>query len=111
MADVSIHTLNGTAGDFQNSFCGTTGGELYSATVTGIDCASGGTQGSIDITDGGGFTYSWSTGATTQDISNLDAGGYTLTLTQGATSYTSSYLIGAPLSWTSLTELTLDGDN
>ncbi|WP_375560967.1 BspA family leucine-rich repeat surface protein [Bernardetia sp. OM2101] len=114
VADVSIYTLNGTAGVLQNSFCGTTGGEAYSAIVTDFDCGSGSSLGSIDVT-GTGFTYSWSaprfSTVTTEDISNLPANGYTLTLSKGGIDYSSSYLVGASLSWTGLTDFTQEGLN
>ncbi|WP_375561492.1 T9SS type A sorting domain-containing protein [Bernardetia sp. OM2101] len=114
VADVSIYTLNGTAGVLQNSFCGTTGGETYSSVVTDFDCGSGSSLGSIDVT-GTGFTYSWSapgfSTVTTEDISNLPANGYTLTLSKGGIDYSSSYLVGASLSWTGLTDFTQEGLN
>ncbi|WP_375560556.1 BspA family leucine-rich repeat surface protein [Bernardetia sp. OM2101] len=114
VADVSIYTLNGTAGVLQNSFCGTTGGETYSSVVTNFDCGSGSSLGSIDVT-GTGFTYSWSaprfSTVSTEDISNLPANGYTLTLSKGGIDYSSSYLVGASLSWTGLTDFTQEGDN
>jgi len=52
-------------------------------THTNISC-SGGNDGSINITPGGGaplYLYSWSNSAATQNVSNLTAGNYTVTLT------------------------------
>ncbi|WP_291725711.1 T9SS type A sorting domain-containing protein [Bernardetia sp.] len=108
VADVAIHTASGSTGILQHSFCGTTGGESYSAVVTDLDCGGSG-LGSIDVTDVGGFTYSWSNGATTQDISGLSAGVYTLELSLGGQLYDrSSYFVGAPITWTGLTDFTLE---
>ncbi|WP_338765666.1 T9SS type A sorting domain-containing protein [Bernardetia sp. ABR2-2B] len=108
VADVAINS--GSTGQVQVSFCGAAGGaQTYTATVTGIDCSTGATTGSIDI-EATGATYLWSTGETSQDISALDAGTYQLELTKDGITYNSSYLIGAPLTWTNLTNLALNGD-
>jgi subtilisin-like proprotein convertase family protein len=59
-------------------------------TVNGIPSnisCNGGTNGSINITVGGGTTpylYSWSNGATTEDVSVLAAGGYQVTVTDAS---------------------------
>ncbi|WP_338766985.1 choice-of-anchor D domain-containing protein [Bernardetia sp. ABR2-2B] len=108
IADVAIYS--GSTGELQTSFCGANGGtQIYTAATTGIECNNDGTTGSIDI-EATGATYLWSTGATSQDISGLDAGTYQLELTKDGILYTSSYLIGAPLMWTNLTNLALNGD-
>ena len=68
----------------------------------------GGSNGSIDLTVGGGtpgYTYSWSNGATTQDISGLAAGVYSVTISDlNGCSKTHSVTItqpAAPLTLTS----------
>ncbi|WP_338790565.1 choice-of-anchor D domain-containing protein [Bernardetia sp. MNP-M8] len=108
IADVAIYS--GNTGQVQASFCGSTGGNpTYTATVTGIDCTNAGSAGDINIT-ATGATYLWSNGETTQDITGLNAGTYQLELTKnGIVSY-SSYLIGAPLTWTNLSNLTLNAN-
>jgi uncharacterized protein (UPF0333 family) len=73
-------------------------------TVTGTPTAAtcnGGSNGSIDITPGGGnspFTYLWSTSATTEDVSGLAAGMYTVTVTDSHNcTTTDSWYVGQPL--------------
>ncbi|MBX2907117.1 MAG: Ig-like domain-containing protein, partial [Taibaiella sp.] len=74
-----------------------------SATSTNVSC-NGGSNGSIDLTPGGGttpYTYSWSNGATTQDLSGLSAGTYSVTVTdsKGCTA-TASKTISQPATLT-----------
>ncbi|WP_338814233.1 FG-GAP-like repeat-containing protein [Bernardetia sp. Wsw4-3y2] len=108
VADVAINS--GSTGEVQVSFCGATGGsQTYTAAVTGIDCGTGGTAGTIDIT-ATGATYVWSNGANTANITGLSAGTYQLELTKDGITYNASYLIGAPLTWTNLTNLALNAN-
>ena len=68
-------------------------------TVTDVSC-NGGSDGSIDITVGGGvgnFTFSWSNGSTTEDLTGVAAGSYTVTVTDGnGCTATASFTVNEP---------------
>jgi uncharacterized protein (UPF0333 family) len=73
-------------------------------TVTGLATdasCNGGSNGSIDITPGGGdapYTFLWSNGAISEDIGGLAAGAYTVTVTDShGCPTTDSWYVGQPL--------------
>ncbi|WP_338792969.1 T9SS type A sorting domain-containing protein [Bernardetia sp. Wsw4-3y2] len=90
----------------------------YSANITGTSC--GASTGAITLTlndFSGAQTYSWtrvpSDGeiSTNKDISNLTVGEYEVTITDLGIDYTSSYFVGATLTWTGEVGFTVNGNN
>ena len=86
----------GQSEDYSVIFPALTAPVSLSTTTTDVSC-NGLTDGSIDLTVGGGttpYTYQWSNGPTTEDINGLGAGAYTVTVTDagGQTAITSAVI-------------------
>jgi hypothetical protein len=102
---VQITDVNGCVGTVTAQVTQPTSPVSGTAVVTNVACF-GGTNGSIDLTPGGGtpgYTYNWGSFITTQDRSAVNAGTYTVLITDAngcTTVVTSTVTEPSPLSFT-----------